>query len=50
MEAERGKIQSGQGMIKVKTRTEVKMERCMYDHRLWVRTRKSRDKKEASGD
>lgn len=45
MEAEREKIQSGQGMIKVKTRIEVRMD----DSRLWVRTRKSRNKKEASG-
>lgn len=37
-------------MIKVETRIEVRMERWMVDSRLWVRTRKSRNKKEASGD
>lgn len=40
----------GRGMIKVKTRIEVRMERWMDDGRLWVRTRKSRNRKEAPGD
>ncbi len=37
-------------MIEVKTRIEVRTERWMDDSRLWVRTRKRRNKKEASGD
>lgn len=45
IEEEGVKIQSRQGMIKVKTRIEVRM-----DGRLRVRTRKSRNKKEALGD
>lgn len=40
MELQRKKIQSGQGMIKVKTRIEVRMD----DGRLWVRTRKKQEK------
>lgn len=50
MGAEKEKIRSGQGKIKVTKRTEVRMERWMDDSRLRVRTSKRRNKKEASGD
>ena len=52
IEASRGRERrlSGQGMIKVKIRLEVRMERWMDDVRLWVRTRKSRNEKETLGD
>lgn len=37
-------------MIKVKTRIEGRMKRSPDDSRLWVKTRKSRNKREAPDD
>ncbi len=50
MEAERENFRSGQGMIKSEERIEVRTETWMDESRLWVRSRKSRNKKEASGN